>query len=112
MPIPHMVTEEFFLPSEENEMIGGEVFRNFDRIDQSMNELYRLFNLIQNSVGGRDSSNENSNATQSEYSEFRNSRSGSNFFERLRLGVLNYWQSRQNEEETNQNEQFENQEQN
>ena len=78
MPIPHEVSKQFFIPSEDLPFMGNDLsIDNNDSIEQRINDLFVLFNLFDRAFG-RQNNNEGINgSTNNENTENQNDNSES-----------------------------------
>ena len=89
MPIPHEVTKQFFIPTEEMTFMGEDfAINNNDNIEQRINDLFLLFNLFDSAFGQRnrestsntneENSSEHDQINEHESSEIQNSENEEN----------------------------------
>lgn len=76
MPIPHEVTKQFFIPTEDMTFMGEDfAINNNDNIEQRINDLFLLFNLFDTAFGQRNqestsnTNEENSNEVDDQINE-------------------------------------------
>ena len=119
MPIPHEVTKEFFVPTDDFPLFEENIESNSEQIDNRINDLIQLFNLL-DAAFGRNNNNANNNDESSENTESDKSTETSNDsanestengnlhfnlpnLNRIREGVLQHYLENQRNSQTDNN---------